>query len=137
MALGPNFLVKINVNIGNSAVASDVVSEVDKLVWSIRRRADTVMDLSTGAQKLRHAGVDHAHPPVPIGTVPICQALEKVGGIAGSWPGKSSATPDRTGRRSFHHPGMAEMSDVFKEKGEETYLLTADFTPPPSPVPTG
>ncbi|HEY0270456.1 MAG TPA: phosphomethylpyrimidine synthase ThiC, partial [Sphingomonas sp.] len=82
MAIGRNFLVKINANIGNSAVASDVAAEVDKMVWSIRWGADTVMDLSTGRNihdtrewLLRNA-------PVPIGTVPIYQALEKVGGIA-------------------------------------------------------
>jgi len=82
MAIGRNFLVKINANIGNSAVASDVATEVDKMVWAIRWGADTVMDLSTGRNihdtrewLLRNA-------PVPIGTVPIYQALEKVGGIA-------------------------------------------------------
>src|SRR5687767_494357 len=82
MAIGRNFLVKVNANIGNSAVASDVAAEVDKMVWAIRWGADTVMDLSTGRNihdtrewLLRNA-------PVPIGTVPIYQALEKVGGVA-------------------------------------------------------
>ena len=82
MAIGRNFLVKINANIGNSAVASDVAAEVDKMVWSIRWGADTVMDLSTGRNihDTREWIVRNA--PVPIGTVPIYQALEKVGGIA-------------------------------------------------------
>jgi phosphomethylpyrimidine synthase len=82
MAIGRNFLVKINANIGNSAVASDVAQEVDKMVWSIRWGADTVMDLSTvrNIHDTREWIVRNA--PVPIGTVPIYQALEKVGGVA-------------------------------------------------------
>jgi len=82
MAIGRNFLVKINANIGNSAVASDVAAEVDKMVWAIRWGADTVMDLSTGRNihDTREWIVRNA--PVPIGTVPIYQALEKVGGVA-------------------------------------------------------
>jgi len=82
MAIGRNFLVKINANIGNSAVASDVASEVDKLVWSIRHGADTVMDLSTGRNIHDTREWIIRNSPVPIGTVPIYQALEKVGGIA-------------------------------------------------------
>ncbi|WP_414901054.1 phosphomethylpyrimidine synthase ThiC [Sphingomonas flavalba] len=82
MAIGRNFLVKINANIGNSAVASDVASEVDKLVWSIRWGADTVMDLSTGRNIHDTREWIVRNSPVPIGTVPIYQALEKVGGIA-------------------------------------------------------
>ena len=82
MAIGRNFLVKINANIGNSAVASDVASEVDKLVWSIRWGADTVMDLSTGRNIHDTREWIMRNSPVPIGTVPIYQALEKVGGIA-------------------------------------------------------
>ena len=82
MAIGRNFLVKINANIGNSAVASDVASEVDKLVWSIRHGADTVMDLSTGRNIHDTREWILRNSPVPIGTVPIYQALEKVGGIA-------------------------------------------------------
>nr|WP_183955611.1 phosphomethylpyrimidine synthase ThiC [Sphingobium fontiphilum] len=82
MAIGRNFLVKINANIGNSAVASDVASEVDKLVWSIRWGADTVMDLSTGRNIHDTREWIIRNSPVPIGTVPIYQALEKVGGIA-------------------------------------------------------
>ncbi|NBW50236.1 MAG: phosphomethylpyrimidine synthase ThiC [Betaproteobacteria bacterium] len=82
MAIGRNFLVKINANIGNSAVTSSIEEEVEKLVWSIRWGADTVMDLSTG--KNIHTTRDWIvrNSPVPIGTVPIYQALEKVGGIA-------------------------------------------------------
>ena len=82
MAIGRNFLVKINANIGNSAVASDVASEVDKMVWAIRHGADTVMDLSTGRNIHDTREWIIRNSPVPIGTVPIYQALEKVGGIA-------------------------------------------------------
>ena len=80
--IGRNFLTKINANIGNSAVSSSIEEEVEKLVWSIRWGADTVMDLSTGENI--HATRDFIlrNSPVPIGTVPIYQALEKVGGIA-------------------------------------------------------
>jgi phosphomethylpyrimidine synthase len=82
MAIGRNFLVKINANIGNSAVASNVAAEVDKMVWSIRWGADTVMDLSTGRNIHDTREWIIRNSPVPIGTVPIYQALEKVGGIA-------------------------------------------------------
>jgi len=82
MAIGRNFLVKINANIGNSAVASNVASEVDKMVWSIRWGADTVMDLSTGRNIHDTREWIIRNSPVPIGTVPIYQALEKVGGVA-------------------------------------------------------
>jgi phosphomethylpyrimidine synthase len=82
MAIGRNFLVKINANIGNSAVASDVASEVDKLVWSVRWGADTVMDLSTGRNIHDTREWIIRNSPVPIGTVPLYQALEKVGGVA-------------------------------------------------------
>src|SRR6266542_5641041 len=82
MAIGRNFLVKINANIGNSAVTSSIEEEVEKLVWAIRWGADNVMDLSTG--KNIHTTRDWIvrNAPVPIGTVPIYQALEKVGGVA-------------------------------------------------------
>jgi len=82
MIIGRNFLVKINANIGNSAVASSIDEEVDKMRWSIRCGSDTVMDLSTG--KNIHATREWIlrNSPVPIGTVPIYQALEKVGGKA-------------------------------------------------------
>ncbi|WP_043340299.1 phosphomethylpyrimidine synthase ThiC [Belnapia moabensis] len=82
MAIGRNFLVKINANIGNSAVASSVAQEVDKLVWAIRWGADTVMDLSTGRNIHTTREWIIRNSPVPIGTVPIYQALEKVGGKA-------------------------------------------------------
>jgi phosphomethylpyrimidine synthase len=82
MAIGRNFLVKINANIGNSAVASSVAQEVDKLVWAIRWGADTVMDLSTGRNIHTTREWIIRNSPVPIGTVPIYQALEKVGGRA-------------------------------------------------------
>lgn len=81
MVIGRNFLVKVNANIGNSAVTSSVAEEVEKMVWSIRWGADTVMDLSTGRNihNIRDWIVRNA--PVPIGTVPLYQALEKVGGV--------------------------------------------------------
>ena len=82
MIIGRNFLVKINANIGNSAVTSSVAEEVDKLVWSIRWGADTVMDLSTGRNIHTIREWIMRNAPVPIGTVPIYQALEKVGGKA-------------------------------------------------------
>jgi len=82
MIIGRNFLTKINANIGNSAVTSSMAEEVDKMVWSIRHGADTVMDLSTGRNihNIRDWIIRNA--PIPIGTVPIYQALEKVGGVA-------------------------------------------------------
>jgi phosphomethylpyrimidine synthase len=80
MIIGRNFLVKINANIGNSAVTSSVEEEVDKLVWAIRWGADTVMDLSTGRNIHNTREWIVRNSPVPIGTVPIYQALEKVGG---------------------------------------------------------
>jgi phosphomethylpyrimidine synthase len=82
MIIGRNFLVKINANIGNSAVLSSIDDEVEKMRWSIRCGSDTVMDLSTG--KNIHATREWIirNSPVPIGTVPIYQALEKVGGKA-------------------------------------------------------
>ena len=82
MIIGRNFLVKINANIGNSAVLSTVDDEVDKLVWATRWGADTVMDLSTGRNIHNIRDWIIRNSPVPIGTVPIYQALEKVGGIA-------------------------------------------------------
>lgn len=82
MAIGRNFLVKINANIGNSAVTSSIEEEVEKAVWACRWGADTIMDLSTG--KNIHATREWIlrNSPVPVGTVPIYQALEKVGGDA-------------------------------------------------------
>ncbi|MBB2684009.1 UNVERIFIED_ORG: phosphomethylpyrimidine synthase [Rhizobium etli] len=82
MIIGRNFLVKINANIGNSAVTSSMAEEVEKMVWAIRWGADTVMDLSTGRNihNIRECIIRNS--PVPIGTVPLYQALEKVNGIA-------------------------------------------------------
>jgi len=82
MAIGRNFLVKINANIGNSAVTSSMAEEVDKMVWAIRWGADNVMDLSTGRNIHNIREWIIRNSPVPIGTVPIYQALEKVGGVA-------------------------------------------------------
>lgn len=82
MIIGRNFRVKINGNLGNSAVTSSLTEEVEKMVWSLRWGADTIMDLSTGEHihETREWMIRNA--PVPVGTVPIYQALEKVGGIA-------------------------------------------------------
>ena len=82
MIIGRNFLVKINANMGTSAVTSSMAEEVDKLVWAIRWGADTVMDLSTGRNIHNTREWIIRNSPVPIGTVPIYQALEKVNGIA-------------------------------------------------------
>ncbi|MFY7865348.1 phosphomethylpyrimidine synthase ThiC [Roseateles sp.] len=82
MIIGRNFLVKVNANIGNSAVTSSIEEEVEKLVWSTRWGADTVMDLSTGRNIHTTRDWIIRNSPVPIGTVPIYQALEKVGGVA-------------------------------------------------------
>jgi len=82
MIIGRNFLTKINANIGNSAVTSSIAEEVEKMVWSIRWGADTVMDLSTGKHIHETREWIIRNSPVPIGTVPIYQALEKVDGRA-------------------------------------------------------
>ncbi|GLP95697.1 phosphomethylpyrimidine synthase ThiC [Paraferrimonas sedimenticola] len=82
MIIGRNFLVKVNANIGNSSVTSSIEEEVEKLVWSTRWGADTVMDLSTGRYIHETREWIIRNSPVPIGTVPIYQALEKVNGIA-------------------------------------------------------
>ena len=108
MIIGRNFLTKVNANIGNSAVTSGVAEEVEKLVWSIRWGADTVMDLSTG----RHIHTIREwiirNSPVPIGTVPIYQALEKVGGVAEelTWEIYRDTLDRamRAGRGLFHRP---------------------------------
>ena len=81
MIIGRTFLVKINANIGNSAVASSIDDEVDKLKWAVRWGADTVMDLSTGSHIHETREAILRNSPVPIGTVPIYEALEKVGGV--------------------------------------------------------
>lgn len=82
MIIGRNFLVKVNANIGNSAVSSSIEEEVEKLLWATRWGADTVMDLSTGRYIHQTREWIIRNSPVPIGTVPLYQALEKVGGIA-------------------------------------------------------
>jgi phosphomethylpyrimidine synthase len=82
MVIGRNFLVKVNANIGNSAVSSSIAEEVDKMTWSIRWGGDTVMDLSTGKHIHETREWIVRNSPVPIGTVPIYQALEKVDGRA-------------------------------------------------------
>ncbi len=88
MIIGRNFLVKVNANIGNSAVTSSVAEEVEKLVWATRWGADTVMDLSTGKHIHETREWILRNSPVPIGTVPVYQALEKTGGVAEDldWP---------------------------------------------------
>ncbi len=82
MIIGRNFLVKINANMGNSAVTSSIAEEVEKMVWAIRWGADTIMDLSTGKNIHETREWILRNSPVPVGTVPIYQALEKVGGKA-------------------------------------------------------
>ena len=82
MAIGRNFLVKVNANIGNSAIRSDIGEEVEKMTWAIRWGGDTVMDLSTGRHIHETREWIIRNSPVPVGTVPIYQALEKVGGVA-------------------------------------------------------
>ncbi|MDB5066226.1 MAG: phosphomethylpyrimidine synthase, partial [Chloroflexi bacterium] len=82
MIIGRNFLVKINANIGNSAVASSIEEEVEKMTWAARWGADTIMDLSTGSDIHATREWIIRNSPVPVGTVPIYQALEKVGGTA-------------------------------------------------------
>jgi phosphomethylpyrimidine synthase len=82
MIIGRNFLVKVNANIGNSSLASSVMEEVEKMVWAIRWGGDTVMDLSTGSDIHETREWILRNSPVPIGTVPLYQALEKTGGVA-------------------------------------------------------
>ena len=82
MVIGRSFLTKINANIGNSAVSSDIAEEIEKMLWAIRSGADTVMDLSTGKNIHETREWIIRNSPVPIGTVPLYQALEKVGGKA-------------------------------------------------------
>ncbi|MBP2706260.1 phosphomethylpyrimidine synthase ThiC [Microbispora sp. RL4-1S] len=82
MIIGRNFLVKINANIGNSAVTSSIEEEVEKMTWATRWGADTIMDLSTGRDIHTTREWIIRNSPVPVGTVPIYQALEKVGGVA-------------------------------------------------------
>lgn len=81
MIIGRKFLTKINANIGNSAVSSNIIDEVEKMIWAVRWGADTVMDLSTGEDIHETREWIIRNSPVPIGTVPIYQVLEKVGGV--------------------------------------------------------
>ena len=108
MIIGRNFLVKVNANIGNSAVRSSIDDEVEKLQWATRWGADTVMDLSTGANIHATREWIVRNSPVPIGTVPIYQALEKVNGKAEDL-NFDVYLPDapgtgRAGRRLLHDP---------------------------------
>ncbi|MFC0261040.1 phosphomethylpyrimidine synthase ThiC, partial [Achromobacter marplatensis] len=82
MIIGRNFHVKVNANIGNSAVSSSIAEEVEKMTWATRWGADTIMDLSTGKNIHTTREWIIRNAPVPVGTVPIYQALEKVNGIA-------------------------------------------------------
>ena len=108
MIIGRNFKVKINANIGNSAVSSSIEEEVDKLRWATLWGADTVMDLSTGDAHPRDPRVDPRNSPVPIGTVPIYQALEKVGGVPEelTWEIYRDTIIEQcgAGRRLLHRP---------------------------------
>ncbi|MBL3199112.1 phosphomethylpyrimidine synthase ThiC, partial [Klebsiella pneumoniae] len=81
MIIGRNFHVKVNANIGNSAVSSSIAEEVEKMTWATRWGADTIMDLSTGKKIHTTREWIIRNAPVPVGTVPIYQALEKVNGI--------------------------------------------------------
>jgi phosphomethylpyrimidine synthase len=92
MIIGKNFLVKINSNIGNSAITSSIEDEVEKMAWFCALGADTVMDLSTGKNIHETREWIIRNSPVPIGTVPIYQALEKVKGVADDLPGNFSVT---------------------------------------------
>ena len=82
MIIGRNFHVKVNANIGNSAVSSSIEEEVEKMTWATRWGADTIMDLSTGKNIHTTREWIIRNAPVPVGTVPIYQALEKVKGVA-------------------------------------------------------
>ena len=108
MIIGRNFLVKINANIGNSAVSSSIGEEVDKLRWAVRWGADTVMDLSTGDDIHETREWIIRNSPVPIGTVPIYQALEKVKGKAEDLNIdiflRDAGRAGRAGRRLLHDP---------------------------------
>ena len=108
MIIGRNFLTKINANIGNSAVTCSVEEEVEKMVWAIRWGADTVMDLSTGRNIHNTREWIIRNSPVPIGTVPIYQALEKVDGDPVSSTGRSTRTRslNNASRASIISPSM-------------------------------
>ena len=118
MIIGRNFLVKINANIGNSAVTSSIAEEVEKMTWAIRWGADTVMDLSTGKNIHKTREWIIRNSPVPIGTVPIYQALEKVGGRAEelTWEifRDTLDRACRAGRRLLHHPRRRAAARTFR-----------------------
>ncbi len=124
--------MKVNANIGNSAVTSSIEEEVEKLVWSTRWGADTVMDLSTGRYIHETREWILRNSPVPIGTVPIYQALEKVNGIAenltpGSVP-RHAAGAGGTGRGLLHHPrGRAAALRADDGETSDRYRLTRRF----------
>lgn len=131
MIIGRNFLVKVNANIGNSAVTSSIEEEVEKLVWSTRWGADTVMDLSTGRYIHETREWILRNSPVPIGTVPIYQALEKVNGIAenltGSVP-RHAAGAGGTGRGLLHHSrGRTAALRADDREASDRYRLSRRF----------
>ena len=106
MIIGRNFLVKINANIGNSALGSSIDEEVSKMTWATRWGADTIMDLSTGNHIHETREWLIRNSPVPIGTVPIYQALEKVDGVAEDLTWRYSVirlSSKPTRRRLLHH----------------------------------
>ena len=124
MVIGRNFLVKVNTNIGNSAVTSSIEEEVEKMVWSTRWGGDTLMDLSTGKNIHETREWIIRNSPVPIGTVPIYQALEKVGGTPEdlTWE-LFRDTPRRAGGAGgglLHHPcrGAARPRAAYREAGD-------------------
>ena len=108
MIIGRNFLCKVNANIGNSAVTSSIAEEVEKAVWATRWGADTVMDLSTGRHIHETREWIIRNSPVPIGTVPLYQALEKVHGKTYDLSWRSIAIPSssRRSRVSTTSPSM-------------------------------
>ena len=108
MAIGRNFLVKINANIGNSAVSSSVAEEVEKMVWATRWGADTIMDLRPARTFTTPVNGSCAIPPVPMGTVPIYQALEKCDGIAEelTWDLYRDTLIEQASRASTISPSM-------------------------------
>jgi phosphomethylpyrimidine synthase len=103
MIIGKNFLVKINANIGNSAVASSIEEEVDKMKWAVQWGADTVMDLSTGKNIHETREWIIRNSPVPIGTVPIYQCLEKVKGLVALHPADREARDGHRVARRIDH----------------------------------
>jgi phosphomethylpyrimidine synthase len=104
MIIGRAFKVKVNANIGNSAVSSSIEDEVEKLRWATLWGADTVMDLSTGTHIHETREWIIRNSPVPIGTVPIYQALERVGGVPEqlTWAAGTAHRAGGAGRRLFH-----------------------------------